>query len=133
MSKRIYVAAPWIARAEARDLATTLEAYGYTITQPWWQFEGDETGCTPEFLRKCGEADIRGVRTADALVLINSFKSEGKAVEQGLALAYGIPIIAIGARGAYSNNVFHYTLPYIWVRDSREAIQKLKELFGEEA
>src|SRR5689334_12067007 len=106
MGKRVYVAGPWVDREFAKNVAATLAARGYEITQDWWNFESRAAAAKdkPAFLNLCAELDKRGVRTADAVVLINSSKSEGKAVEQGLAIAYGIPIIAIGNRGEYSSN-----------------------------
>lgn len=135
---RIYVAAPWIARGDAKALATILAEAGYTITMDWWNYEGPalaverDTEQYAEFLHMCAVKDMRGVRTADVVVLINASKSEGKAVEQGLALAYGLPIIAIGIRGEYSQNVFHYLPNYHWVNGVADVFNKLEELFGRE-
>jgi hypothetical protein len=67
--------------------------------------------------------DKRGVKMADVLLLINSAKSEGKAVEQGLAIAYGIPIIAVGVRGVLSKNVFHYLDDYTWTQSVDDALK----------
>lgn len=130
MSKRIYVAAPWVDRLHARDVAATLTAHGFTITMDWWNYELGEEQAEDKaaFRRMCALKDKAGVRTADAVVLINSAKSEGKAVEQGLALAYGLPIVAIGELGAVSSNVFHYMDNYHWVPDLHTASIKLGEI-----
>ena len=134
--KRIYVAAPWIARAEAKEFANVLHEIGYEITMNWWDYESEARGLEKDtenyakFLHMCATKDLRGVRTADAVVLMNSSKSEGKAVEQGIAIALGIPIIAIGKLGEHSQNVFHYLPLYHWVANQKDALYKLKEVLG---
>ena len=132
-NKRIYVAGPWLHRAEASDIAATLTANGYDVTMDWWNYELGEQEAEDKaaFRRMCAEKDACGVRTADAVVLLNSTKSEGKATEQGIAIALGIPIIAIGKLGELSHNVFHYLPQYHWVNDLYEAVAKLKEVIGE--
>lgn len=129
MNKRIYIAAPWVERQNVPVIAEKLEDNGYTITHKWWLFEGEEEDTSEGFRRKCAKQDVWGVRTADAVLLINSAKSEGKAVEQGLAIAYGLPIVTIGVRGGVSKNVFHYMNNYIWVDTLAEALLELEELF----
>lgn len=132
MTKRVYVAAPWVDRGNAQDVAATLEANGYDVTMDWWNYELGEAEAEDKaaFRRMCAFKDFRGVRTADAVLLINSSKSEGKAVEQGIAIALGIPIVTIGELGAFSSNVFHYLPQYHWVKDLYEALDKLKEVLG---
>jgi nucleoside 2-deoxyribosyltransferase len=131
MSKRVYVAAPYVARREANRVACELHNKDYEITQHWWDFEGTEQEKGAGFLKMCAELDYRGVRTADAMFLLNSAKSEGKAVEQGIAIALGIPIIAVGIRGEFSQNVFHYLPNYHWVPTVEAGFEKLKEVVGE--
>lgn len=81
---------------------------------------------TAPYLKEQGEKDTQGVIDADVMVLLNSAKSEGKAVEQGIAIAMCIPIIAIGERGAQSNNVFHYMDDYTWVPTAEAAIERIR-------
>lgn len=134
MSKRIYIAAPWASRSDVPPIAKLLEQAGHVITHKWWEKEEDDADESKEtyadsrldFLCECAIEDMRGVRTADAVLLINSSKSEGKAVEQGLALAYGVPIIAVGVRGVLSKNVFHYLPDYTWVANINDALQVLR-------
>jgi len=75
-------------------------------------------------LRGHAQDDFRGAASAEALILLSSAKSEGKATEQGIALAKGIPIIAVGKRGEFSN-IFHYLHNYRWVASVEEAIDEL--------
>lgn len=103
MSKRVYVAAPWEDRKGAAVISNILEAAGFKITHKWWAWEGEEENASWEFKQECAALDVRGVRTADVVVLLNSKKSEGKATEQGLAMAYGIPIVVIGDKSKRCN------------------------------
>lgn len=129
MSKCIYVAAPWTARKDAKAFAKTLVDFGYTITHNWWDYEGENQDTeSHEFLCRCAMQDMNGVAKADVVVVLNSAKSEGKAVEQGLAIAFNKPIIIIGELGSVSSNVFHYLPCYTWVADYEDALDKLKEL-----
>lgn len=129
--KRVYIAAPWVDRDQVPAIVIVLESSGYTITHKWWVFEGEEEEVSWEFKQLCARLDVDGVRTADAVLLLNSSKSEGKATEQGLALAYGIPIVVIGDK-AKRCNIFQ-TLPvFHWVNDLQSALVKLGELLNEQ-
>jgi len=124
----IYLAAPWVDRTMMESVALQFEEAGYGITHRWWFKESTPVGDrTPEFMRQCAVEDVRGVAEADVVVVFNTGKSEGKAVEQGLAIAWGVPIVSIGKLGEYSNNVFHYLDNYKWVETIPEAINCIKE------
>jgi len=123
---KIYVAAPWKEREKASEYAGKIRDLGHTITHEWWRFENvPEGNRNDEFHRICAIVDSYGVRDADVVVLLNSMKSEGKAVEQGIAIALGKKIIAVGKRGEHSKNVFHYMDNYIWVDDFDRALALL--------
>lgn len=106
---RIYLAAPWTCRdAIVARAVQQIEAAGHTLTERWWTHTdvNAEIG-TPEIhdeLSMQAAKDITGVWNAQVFLLLNVEKSEGKAVEMGLALAYGTPIIVVGK----PSNVFHY-------------------------
>jgi nucleoside 2-deoxyribosyltransferase len=125
---RIYLAGPWVDRDKMPAIAKQIEAMGHTITHPWWQYEGEsQENESLEFLENCARQDVRAVRTADMIVVYNSAKSEGKAVEQGLAIAYGIPIICITQGVKPSSNIFHYlTKLYIHVTTVDQALALLR-------
>jgi nucleoside 2-deoxyribosyltransferase len=125
---KVYIAAPWANRATARITGQQCEDRGIEITHKWWDFEGDFEEA--EKMQSYAEMDFEGVRKADFLILLDLAKSEGKAVEQGIALALGKEIIAVGERGAHSKNVFHHLANYHWVADPWEAFDKLLELRG---
>lgn len=124
---KIYLAAPFKDRAIMQAAyADTIEAKGHTITHKWWNTEDvAEAVRTDLFNRERASEDVQGVLDCDLMILINSAKSEGKALEQGIAIAEGKPIIAIGKRGEHSQNVFHYLSNYIWVDDLFQALTTL--------
>ena len=127
---KIYIAAPWISREDMFEVAKSLEDAGHEITHAWWETKDrpvDSPGYDM-FLRWCAVADVAGAVAADALFVVNSAKSEGKAVEQGIGIAQNKPIVIVGKRGEHSVNVFHYLPNYHWVDNIQDGIQKLQEL-----
>lgn len=127
---KIYIAAPWKTRSEMPEIASKLEAQGHTITKKWWDVEdvAEESARAPEVLRQQAVDDFEGVRTADLVLVINSAKSEGKAFEQGVAVAHSKPIIIVGKRGEFSANVFHYLDSYRWTETVEGALDILKTI-----
>jgi nucleoside 2-deoxyribosyltransferase len=120
---RIYLAAPWAHREDMPTISEQLEAAGHYITWKWWETPDLKEGSIfdGELMKQAGK-DMQGVIDADVLVVLNSAKSEGKAVEQGLAIAYKKPIIAVGKLGdGTAKNVFHYLPNYRWVETVDEA------------
>lgn len=128
---RIYVAAPWTHKLEARVLADVLEAAGHTLTKKWWEhrevpgyLRRDITQEAHDELTVQALEDLQGVADADAFILLNLEKSEGKAVETGVALtAYTLrlSLADLGIEGegptrfiliGGKSNLFHY-LP-VW-------------------
>src|SRR3954464_15266950 len=89
---KVYLAAPWTHRPDALAAAQQIEAAGHAITEHWWR-HADVPLDQRDEIRAQAQADVDGVLAADVLVLLNLAKSEGKAVEQGIALQRGIPII----------------------------------------
>lgn len=106
---KIYVAAPWVRRPEAIEAGEQFKAAGHDLTCHWFHHvtdgdPNDSTGvtCNPESIRQQAAEDIDDVMRADVLVVLNLQKSEGKAVETGIAIAAGIPVISVGPR----SNIF---------------------------
>src|SRR3954462_13332354 len=102
---KIYVAAPWVRRPEAIEVGKRFVAAGHELTCRWFdhQTDGDpmdSTGvtCNPASIRFQATEDIADVRRADVLIVLNLQKSEGKAVETGIAIAAGIPVVSVGPR-----------------------------------
>lgn len=101
---KIYLAGPWVRRPEVREIAKQLEAAGHTITSRWlYEHHGDpndSAGLTSSdaYIRLQANEDIADVKNSDAFVILNLEKSEGKAVELGVALALRIPVYSVGPR-----------------------------------
>lgn len=123
----LYLAAPWVDRHLMDERAKEFEDCGFRITHKWWKYEGDgQEHEKEEFLKTCAIQDVYGVLQAHAVILFSTAKSEGKAVEQGIAIGCRIPIIAIGKLGEFSSNVFHRLDTYKWVEDITQALIYLK-------
>lgn len=132
---RIYLAGPWVHRDKMPEIADSINKAGHTITHPWWKYEGSsdpnkygdnvtafEDSLSEDFLRSCAELDVMGVKTADAVIVYNSAKSEGKATEQGIAIALGKPVIVVTPAEKPTSNVFHYLPNYTHVTTVEDAI-----------
>jgi nucleoside 2-deoxyribosyltransferase len=125
----VYIAAPWKHREIMPKIAEAFEADRHTITHKWWSVEEKgESAETAELLQKDAEKDVIGVLEAQVVVVVNTARSEGNSVEQGIAIGQNKPIIAIGTRGEHSKNVFHYLHNYIWVATIEEALYELGKI-----
>lgn len=124
---RVYLAGPWSRRKDVAEAAQLITDSGHEITHPWWTFEDDEREWgNPEVMRARATADLHGVTACERMVLLNYARSEGKAVEQGIAIARGIPIIAVGNPSTdESRNVFHWMPKYVWVPTLELAVELL--------
>lgn len=123
---KLYIAGPFADRALMPAIATQCEAAGHAITERWWDHE-DYPGSTypsntdDPFYEERAVADFLGVIGADAIIVLNSSKSEGKAVETGIALPFFKPVMLVGVR----TNLFHY-LPNVYpVGSVEEALERL--------
>jgi nucleoside 2-deoxyribosyltransferase len=104
---KVYVAAPWKRKAEAIEAGRQLEAAGFEVTSTWFTHEGDPNDPSGKLspisvVRQQAKEDIKDVLRAHYVVVLNLQKSEGKAVETGIAIHAGIPFISVGER----SNVF---------------------------
>lgn len=123
---KLYLAAPWADKDLMTDIATKFTEVGHEITWRWW----DEAKMRPKewgresTLRWSARMDMNGVNNADTLILFDTSLSEGKAVEQGIAIAKGIPIIAVGTYSTEDvHNIFHYLDNYKWVEKVEDAVE----------
>jgi nucleoside 2-deoxyribosyltransferase len=90
---KIFVSASWKDRKVAKDLMDFLENNGHTITERWYKHEKIEN-----YVDYAIE-DYTGVKECDAYVMFHSgFRSGGKYVELGMAIALGKRIITCGTR-----------------------------------
>ena len=122
----IYVASPWKFRHEANQVAQQYKAKGHTIVSRWhseWA-DLDDSTITEAQKRDEAEKDVADVMVCQCLVVLNWEKSEGKAVEQGIAIARHTPIIVVGA----ASNVFHSLASVKCVNSFAESLGALAEL-----
>lgn len=121
---RVYVASPWKFKDDARVVAVQLRDIGYTVTSVWHDDHPDTQD--PVELAREAQTDFMGVVSADVLLVLNrEHVSEGKAVEQGIAIGFQVPIIAVGSR---RQNVFQY-LPVVTLVPTLEAaIEELRKI-----
>jgi hypothetical protein len=127
---KIYIAAPWEWRSQAKLEAEKFIAEGHEITHAWWDNEIPDL--EPEKMVEQALKDFMGVGTADIFVLMNmqprGHETSGKAVETGIAIlalrAQGFPLIyAIGER---YTNIFHYLPEVEWRESIEEILNELK-------
>lgn len=96
---RVYIATKFENSARAIDVATQLEAVGHEITYKWWG--------NSEFSHEQAARDMKGVRDADAMVLIvedGNLRYSGALTEFGMALAWNTPVHILGH--ALDSNIF---------------------------
>lgn len=111
--KKVYVASAWITGNKALEAKAQLEAAGIEVTSRWLERVDKPDDPTydytkdPSYMNTIAQEesfkDIEDVKRADAVVVVNLAKSEGKAVETGMAIAWGIPVIVVGDK----TNTFH--------------------------
>lgn len=112
MKPYVYLAAPWVRRNEAIAAGELLTAQGMVVTSRWFHHAGDPTDTTGSRLdivevRQQAREDVLDVKRADYVVVLNLERSEGKAVETGIALANGIPVISVGKRSNIFQTLCH--------------------------
>ena len=124
---RVYLAAPWDHRGDAAVFAAVLEERGHKITEKWWlhpdvgAYPHEAKGKDLDELINQAWRDFAGVITAERLVVLQLAKSEGKAVETGIALRERIPICVYTPEGLYGN-LFHYLPEVKKVRTMEEVL-----------
>lgn len=119
---RIYVAAPWVHRATAKEVAIVLRGEGHFVQSVWHDDHQDTTD--PTVLAHEAQVDFMGVISSDYVLVLNIEKSEGKAVEQGIAIGFNIPIMVVGAQ----SNIFHHLPVVTMVPSLDEALPALRKL-----
>lgn len=113
IGRRIYIAAPWQLKAQARAWRGVLEAGGLTVTSRWL-----DTPDVPQDTDASALECLEDVIAADRLLLINpeawaAAGTGGRHVEFGYAVAAGKDLHIFGVR----SNVFHH-LRYVTVHET---------------
>lgn len=125
---KAYIAAGYSRKEEVAAIAKELESVGVTITSNWHKERpAPQTGLndnTESFLRRTARKDIQELTAANYFVMLTvdpdkPFKRGGSCVENGFAIARGLPTMIIGPR----QHIFHY-LPGIKKVDTVEQAKK---------
>ena len=119
---KIYLAAPWAEQAAARQARDLFVVRGITVTSQWLDHP-DTTD--PRELERQALSDLADLELANAFVLLNLGKSEGKAFEFGFAYATDMTCIVIGRR---EHNIFYHLPDVSIVETVEKAIDRLWEL-----
>lgn len=122
----IYVAGKFEEAAAVRRVQALLREHHHKITHDWT--DKDATGLVGRerhvYMARCAQDDLRGVISADAVVVLHHPRGCGMLVEVGMALAMQLGIIVIGARdevGDYlPGSPIFYHLPQVLHADTAE-------------
>lgn len=102
---KIFLAAPWAHRELANHAADKLRLAGFAVTSRW--LTAEETDEPAELIQQALN-DAEDIIASDIVVVLNTQErgkeTSGKAVETGIALGIGRPVIIVGAR----TNIYHY-------------------------
>jgi nucleoside 2-deoxyribosyltransferase len=122
---KVYLAAPWVNKADATDVKARLLEAGIDVVSTWTEREDSPQEVNDEEMQRQGQLDWDEVKACDTLIILNLAKSEGKASEMGGALMAGKNVILVGSR---VGNIF-YHLPEV---TQVETIEQAIELLGGE-
>jgi nucleoside 2-deoxyribosyltransferase len=110
---KVYLAAPYQKKEDIRNYAKELRSLGIEVTSRWID-EPDKPNVQLKdvdaaMLRLYAGHDVADVQAADVFVLFTdptkTIIRQGRTVESGLAIAFGMPIVAVGLE---FENIFHY-------------------------
>ena len=128
MKHYIYIAAPWINKAEALEAQKKFEAAGHVVTSQWItkHTDVDDPDDPKHFeeLRKQAEEDLNDILDSGTFVILNLGKSEGKATELGYAYAMGLEIYLVDEP---SINIFYHLPEVNKCKSVEEVIECLKK------
>lgn len=116
MAVKIYLAAPWVHKENAKAVRDQFVAAGIEVTSRWLDFHG-QSGAEwdPEVLEREAVNDLEDICAADGMVILHSAVSEGKSFEQGFFLGASKllgknnkMIVVLAEDFGRSHNIFHY-------------------------
>ena len=118
---RIYLASPWIHKADALVAQTQFEAAGFEVVSHWIRYHVN-SGDDAELQAQAVEDYAEIVAQTDAFVILNLALSEGKAFEFGVAYRQKLPCVVVGSR---ERNIFYHLPGVVQVETVEEAIAAL--------
>lgn len=106
---RVYVAAPFVCKAEAKLVRSELQSHGFDVTSRWIDNHHATEVQADDLMNLEANVDLEDICASDALVLVHypdiaKLGSGGKHFETGYAVALGIPVFVLGK----PTSVFHY-------------------------
>lgn len=95
---KIYLAGPAARQDAVREVRDLLVKLGFEVNSRWIDVKLLGQGYEESRVQLADQAemDFEDVQNSDVLVVMNLEKSEGKATETGMALAWGKPVIVVG-------------------------------------
>lgn len=130
--RSIYIAAPWSMKHLAKEAAQKFKAAGWGISSHWFNYEGDGETVHPRLFQEEALRDAEDVSNCDVFVLLNlqrrGEETSGKAVEMGIAIGCGIPVVVVGGW----TNVFHFLPDVVMVGTVEEAIMEAENVIREQ-
>ncbi len=115
----LYVAGPWVKKAEVAEVVEGLRANGWHVVSTWT--EQDDTS-DPDTLERLAYRDFDELMRSDALIMLypDIRSGGGKETELGASLALDNPVVLVGNIGA---NIFHRH-PIVTVVPTVEAAER---------
>lgn len=91
----VYVASKFEEKDLVRSVQNAILDAGFGITHDWTYEDATnmQEAERQRYLRRCGAADVRGVRAARVLIVMPHIEMRGGYVEVGVALGLDIPVV----------------------------------------
>jgi NAD(P)H-dependent FMN reductase len=123
---KIYVAGRWTRKAEVREAQRLLREAGHEITHDWTPKEDPDPAWderrVQQYLAEEAREDLRGVREADAVVVLHDDTGRGLFVEFGAALADPRKRVLVVDAAPHVGSCVFYFLPGVEVVSRVEAV-----------
>ena len=122
---RVYIAAPWVHKADAAAAKVQIEAAGFEVVSSWITSHVDVDEAQPEaaaILREQALKDMKDLDRADIVVVLNLERSEGKSFEAGYAYGHLKSVVVVGGK---ENNIFWHLPAMDVVSTLEEAVKSL--------
>ncbi|GAC1590836.1 MAG: hypothetical protein NVS3B25_09660 [Hymenobacter sp.] len=131
---RLYVASAFANKPEVIATMEALRMAGHEVSHDWTTEQVDlewAADRTDAYLQQCGADDFRGVRYADALVLVNHEHARDAMTEFGIALGRGTPVYVLYPERRTS--VFFHRAQLCWglgdlIRRLKSQTQRMEEV-----
>lgn len=128
---RVYVAGRTTDTERVNVLQEQLRKRGHTITYDWTrnvaEVVADPALYNPGYALGCAEQDWDGVNTADVMIALCARGWLGTAIEIGIALQAGVPIVMVG--NPERDCVFFYLPAVYGCKEVEDAIDTAEHVY----